>query len=88
MMDEYVILGMVVVVLGNVVGLFLSVGGPIIKLNSTITKLNTKMETMEITVNGVVEKNRDSHRRIHERIDDVENEVGKLDKRVQILENK
>lgn len=88
MMDEYVILGMVVVVLGNVVGLFLSVGGPIIKLNSTITKLNTKMETMEITVNGVVEKNRNSHRHIHERIDDVENEVGNLDKRVQILENK
>lgn len=86
-MQEYNIFWMVVIALGTLVGLFLTVGKPIIKLNNTLTELNTKMNMMETTVNSFTEKNRESHKRIHERIDNVENDLEEIATDVQRLKD-
>ena len=77
-MDEYSVSWMVVLALGTLVGLFLTVGKPIIKLNSTLTELITRMDNVETNISVFTEKNHESHRRIHERIDGVEDNVKDL----------
>lgn len=86
-MNEYSVFWMVVIALGTIVGLFLTVGRPIIKLNSTLTELNVRMGTMETNINNFTEKNRESHKRIHGRIDDVENDVKDLKFDVETIKN-
>lgn len=86
-MDEYSISWMVVLALGTLVGLFLTVGKPIIKLNSTLTELITRMDNVETNISVFTEKNRESHRRIHERIDHVDNRVGDVEKEVERIKD-
>lgn len=81
---EYEIYGIVLVALGIILSLFFTIGKPILKLNSTLTEIITKMDIMEGQVNGFTEKNRESHKRIHERIDDVESDVGKLKETIHL----
>ena len=96
-MNENAIMWLVVIALGTIISLFVTVGKPIIKLNQTLTKLLSRMEFIE---NGFdefkeqyhkdteksEEKKRESHKRIHDRIDRVEDEVGDLHRRVDVLE--
>ena len=81
-MSEYEIYGILLVALGVIATLFFTIGGPIIKLNSTLITLITKMDMMETQVKGFTEKNKDSHKRIHERIDDVQEDVDVLKEKV------
>lgn len=84
-MLEYEISWIVVLSIGTLVGLFLAVGNPIIKLNSTITKLMTRLTAIESNINKFTVSNKDSHRRIHERIDEVEDNLSEVKEEVERL---
>lgn len=84
-MLEYEISWIVVLSIGTLVGLFLAVGNPIIKLNSTITKLMTRLTAIESNIDKFTVSNKDSHRRIHERIDEVEDNVSEVKEEVERL---
>lgn len=84
-MLEYEISWTVVLSIGTLVGLFLAVGNPIIKLNSTITKLMTRLTAIESNLDKFTVSNKDSHRRIHERIDEVEDNLSEVKEEVEIL---
>lgn len=81
-MLEYEISWIVVLSIGTLVGLFLAVGNPIIKLNSTITKLMTRLAAIESNIDKFTVSNKDSHRRIHERIDEVEDNLSEVKEEV------
>lgn len=81
-MLEYEISWIVVLSIGTLVGLFLAVGNPIIKLNSTITKLMTRLTAIESNIDKFTVSNKDSHRRIHERIDEVEDNLSEVKEEV------
>lgn len=84
-MLEYEISWIIVLSIGTLVGLFLAVGNPIIKLNSTITKLMTRLTAIESNIDKFTVSNKDSHRRIHERIDEVEDNLSEVKEEVERL---
>lgn len=84
-MLEYEISWIVVLSIGTLVGLFLAVGNPIIKLNSTITKLMTRLTAIESNIDKFTVSNKDSHKRIHERIDEVEDNLSEVKEEVERL---
>lgn len=80
----------VVGVLIAVVGLFFTVGKPVINLNTSITKLTVTVDRLQkdyddlkkqahSEVNDLAVKNSDSHRRIHEKLDDHEQRITDLE---------
>lgn len=78
MPKDLYIYGVVLVALGVIVGLFITVSKPILKLNSTLTEILTKLQLVEKQVNGFTDSNHESHRRIHDRINNVEEDVNEL----------
>lgn len=91
-MQEYIVIGMMVSALSTLFGLFVVVGKPIINLNSTIIKAIARIDDIETrqkenkqTLKDMQEKSRESHKRIHDRIDDVEKDVTELRGRVDSL---
>lgn len=86
-MNEYNISWTIVLALGTLVGLFLTVGRPIIKLNSILTELITRMKNAETDIKDFSLKNHESHRRIHKRIDDVDNRVDSMEKEVERIKD-
>lgn len=87
-MNQYEVYGMVLLALGVIVSLFFTIGKPIIKLNSTLAEILTKMQLIEKQVNGFTESNHESHRRIHDRITNVEDDVNELKLRVHSCDKK
>ncbi|WP_373118022.1 hypothetical protein [Holdemania massiliensis] len=80
----------VVGVLIAVVGLFFTVGKPVINLNTSITKLTVTVDRLQkdyddlkkqahSEVNDLAVKNSDSHRRIHDKLDDHEQRITDLE---------
>lgn len=80
----------VVGVLIAVVGLFFTVGKPVITLNTSITKLTVTVDRLQkdyddlkkqahSEVNDLAVKNSDSHRRIHDKLDDHEQRITDLE---------
>lgn len=74
-MDDATISWTVILALGTIVGLFFTVGKPIINLNSTITELITRLKRMESDLDEFKTHNHKAHKKIHERIDTVEDDV-------------
>ncbi|WP_195396740.1 DUF948 domain-containing protein [Holdemania sp. 1001302B_160321_E10] len=73
-----------------IVGLFFTVGRPVINLNTSITKLTVTVEQLQRDyddlkkraheeVNDLAVKNSDSHRRIHDKLDDHEQRITDLE---------
>ena len=73
-----------------VVGLFFTVGKPVINLNTSITKLTVTVDRLQKDyddlkkraheeVNDLAVKNSDSHRRIHDKLDDHEQRITDLE---------
>lgn len=85
-MSEWGVVGVIVVM----VGLFFTVGKPVINLNTSITELTVtvkhlqkdyddlKKKTQE-EINELAVKNSDSHKRIHDKIDDHEQRINDLE---------
>lgn len=74
-MDDATISWTVILALGTILGLFFTVGKPIINLNSTITELITRLKRMESDLDEFKTYNHEAHKKIHERIDEVEDDV-------------
>lgn len=74
-MDDATISWTVILALGTILGLFFTVGKPIINLNSTITELITRLKRMESDLDEFKTHNYEAHKKIHERIDKVEDDV-------------
>jgi predicted PurR-regulated permease PerM len=74
-MDDATISWTVILALGTILGLFFTVGKPIINLNSTITELITRLKRMESDLDEFKTHNHEAHKKIHERIDEVEDDV-------------
>ena len=85
-MTEWGVVG--VIIAG--VGLFFTVGKPVITLNTSITKLTVTVDRLQkdyddlkkqahSEVNDLAVKNSDSHRRIHDKLDDHEQRITDLE---------
>ncbi|MCH1941571.1 hypothetical protein [Holdemania massiliensis] len=85
-MTEWGVVGVIIAV----VGLFFTVGKPVINLNTSITKLTVTVDRLQkdyddlkkqahSEVNDLAVKNSDSHRRIHEKLDDHEQRITDLE---------
>ena len=85
-MTEWGVVGVIIAV----VGLFFTVGKPVITLNTSITKLTVTVDRLQkdyddlkkqahSEVNDLAVKNSDSHRRIHEKLDDHEQRITDLE---------
>lgn len=77
-MNDATVSWTVVIALGTIIGLFFTVGKPIINLNSTITELITRLKRMERDLDEFKVHNHDAHRKLHERIDEVEDDVNDI----------
>lgn len=77
-MNDATVSWTVVIALGTIVGLFFTVGKPIINLNSTITELITRLKRMERDLDEFKVHNHDAHKKLHERIDEVEDDVNDI----------
>ena len=74
-----------------VVGLFSTVSVPMLKLNTTLNKLNSRIDKVELkididnqTLQKFLAENKESHRRIHERIDGTEDRLDRIERVVPI----
>ena len=87
-MTEWGVVGVIIAV----VGLFFTVGKPVITLNTSITKLTVTVDRLQkdyddlkkqahSEVNDLAVKNSDSHRRIHDKLDDHEQRITDLEHR-------
>lgn len=85
-MTEWGVVGVIIAV----VGLFFTVGKPVINLNTSITKLTVTVDRLQkdyddlkkqahSEVNDLAVKNSDSHRRIHDKLDDHEQRITDLE---------
>ena len=85
-MTEWGVVGVIIAV----VGLFFTVGKPVINLNTSITKLTVTVDRLQKDyddlktraheeVNDLAVKNSDSHRRIHDKLDDHEQRITDLE---------
>lgn len=85
-MSEWGVVGVLIAI----VGLFFTVGKPVITLNTSITKLTVTVEQLQKDyddlkkqaheeVNDLAVKNADSHRRIHDKLDDHEHRIADLE---------
>lgn len=70
----------VLVVIIALVGLFATVLPFFTKLNKTLGELNSTVELLKGVVNDIDEKNRDTHKRIFDRIEDHETRISHLEK--------
>lgn len=77
-MNDATVSWTVVIALGTIIGLFFTVGKPIINLNSTITELITRLKRMERDLDEFKIHNHDAHKKLHERIDEVEDDVNDI----------
>lgn len=84
-MDDATISWTVILSLGTIVGLFFTVGKPIINLNSTITELITRLKRMESDLDEFKTHNHEAHKKIHERIDTVEDDVENIKRDVIMI---
>lgn len=84
-MNEATVSWTVIIALGAIVGLFFTVGKPIINLNSTITELITRLKRMERDLDEFKVHNHDAHRKLYERIDEVEDDVNSIKNDVESI---
>lgn len=82
-MNEASISWTVILALGTIIGLFFTVGKPIINLNSTITELITRLKRMEHDLDEFKVHNHEAHKKLHVRIDEVEDDVNDIKQDVE-----
>lgn len=78
----------VVLVIISLVGLGGAIIGPILKLNTAIVKLTEAVKELQKDMGDFVNGNHNSHVRIHNRIDECEDELRNQKSRIEKLENK
>ena len=94
-MDEKAIMWLVLIAVSTIITLFKAVGQPVLKLNSSIIEATLrseqaieKLSRLESSIEQFQSTNRESHGKLHERIDAVEDDVDDLNLRVTTLEHR
>lgn len=81
-MTEWGVVGVIVVLIGFAVSLIT----PVVKLCTVVTKLSVTVENLAKSMADIENKNRDSHKRLHNRVDFVEGKLNNHENRICILE--
>ena len=69
------------------VGAAISIVTPILRLNTVITKLSATVDSLAKNLETLTSENTRSHARLHGRIDELEDTVGRHEVRLTVLES-
>ena len=78
----------VVTVIVVLVGLIASVAKPLLSLNATITRLNESVNSLEKNIEGLTEKNDESHDRLWEKSCAMDEKLNNHETRLRVIESK
>lgn len=73
-------------VIAALVGAAISLVTPILRLNTVITKLSATVDSLAKNLETLTGDNSRSHARLHGRIDEIEDTVGRHEVRLTVLE--
>jgi hypothetical protein len=65
-----------------IVGCLVTLGGVLVKLVRTLTRLDDTMAQLRVDLNRQHDENKESHRRIYDRLDDHESRIVELERNV------
>lgn len=65
-----------------IVGCLVTLGGVLVKLIRTLTRLDDTMAQLRVDLNRQHDENKESHRRIYDRLDDHESRIVELERNV------
>lgn len=65
-----------------IVGCLITLGGVLVKLVRTLTRLDDTMAQLRVDLNRQHDENKESHRRIYDRLDDHESRIVELERNV------
>lgn len=65
-----------------IVGCLVTIGGVLVKLVRTLTRLDDTMAQLRVDLNRQHDENKESHRRIYDRLDDHESRIVELERNV------
>lgn len=65
-----------------IVGCLVTLGGVLVKLVRTLTRLDDTMAQLRVDLNRQHDENKESHRRIYDRLDDHEQRIVELERNV------
>ena len=63
-----------------IVGCLITLGGVLVKLVRTLTRLDDTMAQLRVDLNRQHDENKESHKRIYDKLDDHEHRIGELDR--------
>lgn len=63
-----------------IVGCLITLGGVLVKLVRTLTRLNDTMAQLRVDLNRQHDENKESHKRIYDKLDDHEHRIGELER--------
>lgn len=66
-----------------IVGCLITLGGVLVKLVRTLTKLDDTMAQLRVDLNRQHDENKESHKRIYDKLDDHEHRIGELERYTQ-----
>lgn len=65
-----------------IVGCLITLGGVLVKLVRTLTRLDDTMAQLRVDLNRQHDENKESHRRIYDRLDNHESRIVELERNV------
>lgn len=63
-----------------IVGCLITLGGVLVKLIRTLTRLDDTMAQLRVDLNRQHDENKESHKRIYDKLDDHEHRIGELER--------
>lgn len=63
-----------------IVGCLITLGGVLVKLVRTLTRLDDTMAQLRVDLNRQHNENKESHKRIYDKLDDHEHRIGELER--------
>lgn len=63
-----------------IVGCLITLGGVLVKLVWTLTRLDDTMAQLRVDLNRQHDENKESHKRIYDKLDDHEHRIGELER--------
>lgn len=63
-----------------IVGCLITLGGVLVKLVRTLTRLDDTMAQLRVDLNRQHDENKESHKRIYDKLDDHEYRIGELER--------
>lgn len=92
-MGESEFMGNLISAIAIIAGLTITIGTPLLKLNKTMTQFGLEIKFLSEKIQGNTDqieefkdKAKESHKRLHNRIDECDDKISDIDKRVTKLE--